>query len=293
VRWGRRPAAPARLVEALRHLDATGARAGEVPVACRDPIFVLAAGWRSGSTLVQRLIVSDPTVLVWGEPFGDHAPIRRLAGMLEPFADADAHAEHAIERRGGDLSGQWIANLNPGVAALRRAHLAWFEGLFAEPAHSRGYRRWGGKWVRLDAGHAHYLRWLYPECRLVFLVRHPLDAWRSYRAQGSDWYLERPDRQVRTARAFLAHWARLAASFAAEHEELGALLLRYEDLVGDGGAAKELADHVGCRIDPDVLRARIGASGGRRRDPRAARWLCAMRYREVMSSLGYRVSRRP
>lgn len=284
----RAPAAYARLVAALRHLDASGARSGTAPVVCSAPIFVLAAGWRSGSTLVQRMLVSNPDTLVWGEPFGDHVQVWRMAQMLEPFAGADTHAAYAIERFRGDLSGQWIANLNPGAAALRRAHQEWFETLFAKPARSRGYRRWGSKWVRLDAGHAHYLRWLYPECRLVFVVRHPLDAWRSYRAQGGGWYLERTRPPVSRLAAFLRHWARLAGSFVAEHERLGALLLRYEDLIEDAGTTKALADHVDCRIDAGVLRARVGGSDAARAVSRAARVWCALRCGTVMESLGYR-----
>ena len=33
-----------------------------------EPIFLLSAGWRSGSTLLQRLIMSDSNVLIWGNP---------------------------------------------------------------------------------------------------------------------------------------------------------------------------------------------------------------------------------
>ncbi len=32
------------------------------------PIFILSAGWRSGSTLIQRLIMSKERILIWGEP---------------------------------------------------------------------------------------------------------------------------------------------------------------------------------------------------------------------------------
>src|SRR5258708_2685540 len=35
------------------------------------PIFLLATGWRSGSTLLQRIVSTDPNVLLWGEPLGE------------------------------------------------------------------------------------------------------------------------------------------------------------------------------------------------------------------------------
>ena len=33
-----------------------------------EPVFLFSAGWRSGSTLLQRLIMSDASIFVWGEP---------------------------------------------------------------------------------------------------------------------------------------------------------------------------------------------------------------------------------
>jgi hypothetical protein len=52
------------------------------------------------------LIASDGQTLVWGEPFGDHLPIHRLAQMLDPFADPDHRSHNAIGHFGGNLSGQ-------------------------------------------------------------------------------------------------------------------------------------------------------------------------------------------
>src|SRR5262245_48832244 len=50
------------------------------------PIFILSAGWRSGSTLVQRCVMSGGEAMIWGEPYGPFGlfdaladPIRRLA----------------------------------------------------------------------------------------------------------------------------------------------------------------------------------------------------------------------
>jgi hypothetical protein len=285
VRARRPPLPGAGLAEAIRRIG-QHAEEGASAVFCADPVFVLSAGWRCGSTLLQRLITSDGQTLVWGEPFGDHVPVHRLAQMLEPFATQDLHSPHSIEHQAGDLSRQWIANLNPGLAALRRAHLAWFEELFGSPAKSRGFRRWGCKWVRLGAEHAHYLRWLYPRCRILFLVRHPLDAWRSYRAQGGNWYLARPHARLEGAAAFLRHWARLSDSFLTEREGLGALLVRYEDLV-DGSGTKAVAEALGSRIDEDVLAARVGASERRAAIGVGARLLCATRHRALLARLGY------
>lgn len=161
----------------------------------------MSAGWRSGSTLVQRLLCSDPNTLIWGEPFGEAVPVPRLAAMIEAFVKkapnraADAYDE-VTRNATAPLCDLWIPNLNPGFAALRRAHRAFFDTLLMAPARARGYRRWGAKWVRLSAHHARYLKWLYPRAKFVFLVRDPLDAWRSYK--GRRWYTVNPIAASRT-----------------------------------------------------------------------------------------------
>lgn len=278
------------LAAAVRRLEeqAGDAAAPDPEPLCPDPVFLLSAGWRSGSTLLQRLIMSDRRSLIWGEPFGDHLPITRLAQMIEPFAQPSAHPRHALARFEGDLTRGWIANLNPGVAALRRAHRAWWETLFAAPARERGYARWGCKWVRLSAHHGHYLRWLYPACRLVFLVRHPLHALRSYQGQGETWYLARPDLPVRSPREFLAHWGALADSFLSQREDLGALLLRYEDVLAGRQSLQRLSRHLGSDLDERLLATSVGASTGAAEGrlpafPRLQQW----RLRRTLERLGY------
>ena len=50
-----------------------------------EPIFLLSAGWRSGSTLLQRLIMSDPRVLIWGEPYDECGMVQAMAGTMTAF----------------------------------------------------------------------------------------------------------------------------------------------------------------------------------------------------------------
>src|ERR1035441_2538903 len=47
-----------------------------------SPIFLLATGWRAASTLMHRILVTDPSVLLWGEPLGEMALVSEIAGML-------------------------------------------------------------------------------------------------------------------------------------------------------------------------------------------------------------------
>ena len=255
------------------------------PPWCESPVFLLSAGWRCGSTLLQRLICSDSRILMWGEPFGDLVPVHRLAQSVAFFQPDDPHARYSIERHEGELSGTWIANLNPGFLRLRLAHRAFFEELFAAGAAERGYERWGCKWTRLTARHAYYLRWLYPKARFVFLVRHPLDAYRSY--YGKRWFLMRPSQAVARPEEFFRHWKAVAGSFLQEQKELGALLVRYEDLVADAGLVDRIAGRLDLELDRSVLGTKVGSS--RAKQPVRAWWklLCAWQAGEVCRRLGY------
>lgn len=125
-----------------------------------------------------------------------------------------------------------MANLYPDVATLLNAHRAYFNRLFEEPALQSGATRWGLKEVRLSADDAHYLKLLYPNCKLLFLVRNPYDAYRSWAARRNaswKWYYRWPDQPV-TAKLFGQIWKETAESFVQQAEQLDALLVRYEDL---------------------------------------------------------------
>ena len=224
------------------------------------PIFLFSAGWRAGSTLLQRLIMSDPRVLLWGEPYDECGVIQALATTVKAFRSgwppADYYYNGAKPR-----TGDWVANLFPAAASLRAGYRAFFEATFAEPARRMGMPRWGIKEVRLAAEHAHYLRWLYPQAKFVFLYRNPLDAYRSYCGHGRDWYDVWPDRPVFTPQAFGRHWRRLCQGFLEAEKPLGALVVRYEDLVAGGGELlQRIEQHLDVRLDRSILGQKVGSS---------------------------------
>ncbi len=276
-----------------------------------SPVFVLAAGWRSGSTLLQRLLM--PECFVWGEPYGHSCMLQNLAdplrcitddwpephffyerkvavtlrrdepatpdaaspldsarqdviesngsgGELEPVADGclrgDGDAVRLIttERDGyvaerDGLSERFVANLYPSVVTLLDAHRAYFDTLFAKPAREAGTDRWGFKEVRLSADYAHYLKLLYPNCKLLFLIRNPYDAYRSWAARrntGWKWFYRWPDQPL-TARLFGKLWTELAGSFIEQADALGALVVRYEDL--KDGRYEPIESYLGFKLN--------------------------------------------
>jgi glycosyltransferase involved in cell wall biosynthesis len=225
-----------------------------------DPVFVLAAGWRSGSTMLQRLIVRS--CFLWGEPFGHAWMIDSLADHLRCFTDRWPEDHHFYKGEDAEaLSRRFIANLYPSVEDLLRAHQAYIARLFAEPARRAGATRWGLKETRLSVDHAVYLKWLFPRAKFLFLIRNPYDAWRSYAARaakGWKWYNRWPDEPV-TVRSFAAHWRRLVTSFLDDHIKVDGLVVRYEDLAR--GEYAEVERYLGFLLSEDAGRVNPGDGG--------------------------------
>jgi hypothetical protein len=195
-----------------------------------QPIFLLAAGWRSGSTLLQRLVTSSGEALIWGEPYGRAGVVPALVRATTAFQpDWPPLAAIADERPfdGAELRDNWIANFYPEPRSFRAAMRALLDELLMAPAKRRAFARFGFKEVRLSAVDAAWLEWLYPDSRFVFLTRNPWDAWSSMK--GGTWYWRWPDQAVTNATAFARLWTSLSTTFRGWQGENG-LLLRYEDL---------------------------------------------------------------
>ena len=283
------------LSESIEHLRLVAGPVEGEEVLCHNPVFVLTSGWRTGSTLLQRLICSDDSILVWGEPYGDSLPVPKLASTLENFGPDSPYMRYITDALPGELTEEWIANLYPGLQALRSAHLAYFELLFAGEARRLGFPRWGVKWVRLTADHAHYLQWLYPEAQFIFLVRHPLAAYQSYK--GQRWYTIKPHHPVSNVFRFMAHWGCLTQTFLDNTKVAGttdSMLVRYEDLIGEGQAVvRQIGDFLNLSIQTKVLDTKVGTKKHKRTLYPWDYLACQLLAGKACRRLGYRVSHRP
>lgn len=101
-------------------------RWSDLPTSTNDsesPVFILSAGWRSGSTLMQRLLMSSGEIAVWGEPLDDCAIIPRLAFSIAAITPKwPDKAYFSDDTSLSTLANNWIANLTPPISYLRSSH---------------------------------------------------------------------------------------------------------------------------------------------------------------------------
>ena len=235
------------------------------------PLLILAAGQRCGSTLIQRLLSSHPEVLIWGEHAGQLRQLLAVSQRLHEWT-----ADHGqLGRLGYKLAGHqsFMANLTPEAVHVDEAVRAFVETLFARPAADAGRPLWGFKEVRYGLAEATAVRTLFPDCRVVHIVRDPRDVLRSldvWERDGSGW--PRSDTEV-----VVRDWTRVAGSFWSAPVETPSWVLRvrYEDLTVDPTRwHARIAEHCGLdadRLDAKVFDRRIHAAGLRGRTRRDVR----------------------
>ncbi len=202
------------------------------------PIFIFSAGMRSGSTWIQRWMMSSSETVIWGEPYARSFIIQNMAKQIEQFSQDFPKKDFIYRQKFEDISNQWVANLYPDLSFFQQAHRLFFINLFAIPARQKGAKRWGIKEVRLTGDHAVYLQWLFPESKFIFLIRNPYHSYQSYKIFT---YL---DQQQMTTENFGYIWRNLSESYVLYHEKLNAKLLKYEDVVKGNFELKELASYL-------------------------------------------------
>jgi sulfotransferase family protein len=271
IGWVRKEQATYPSVESLRqglaalHSGAVDAVAGEGDT--EAPIFLFSIGWRTGSTLLQRIMVTDPRLLLWGEPLGDMAFLSRIAGMV---SDSLSPRNLELWKKQGSivpssLANSWIANLYPPGDDFRLALRSLCDRWLGQPARELGFSRWGFKEVRLGAAEACLLHWLYPQAKFVILARHPYDCYRSL--ADSLWqnvYFQYPDISIDCAANFARHWNRLAISWSELPAEFPLVQIRYEDLTNGKFDFRKLESWLGIEVRENVaLEVSVGGTATR------------------------------
>lgn len=253
------------------------------------PIFLFASIWRSGSTLLQRLLCSNPDLILWGEPYTDTAILPRMAEASKAILQESwLTPEHFISDNEvmKNLSEYWIANLYPPPQAYQNACRVMVDTLFRYPAEENGFSRFGFKEVRHSVDVAQFLQWVYPDARFVFLVRNPWDCWASYR--GASWYLQYPNILIESIEDFARLWVKNLSSFLKWHDDSG-MLIRYEDLISPNFSLQQLEAH--CQlpnISPDPLQKKVRGVNYKPSDPNSEEaFILADICGELAKSFGY------
>jgi hypothetical protein len=255
------------------------------------PIFLLSTGWRAGSTLLQRILVTDPRLLLWGEPLGEMTIVSTIAETVCNSISArnlqlwkDQHDPSSAE-----LSTSWVANLYPSGSDFRSGLRSLFDHWLREPARERGFARWGFKDVRLGSTEACLLRWLYPNGKFVIITRDPYDSYRSLADSGwGEVYYRYPDVSVDSAAAFARHWNRLAVSWAQLPAGFPSVHIKYEHLIGGKVDFRELERWLGLEIRESVaLKASVGGTAKRAQLSWYERLIISREAAEGMRALGY------
>jgi len=242
-----------QLREALAALDSSDRACEDVDA--ESPIFLLATGWRSGSTLLQRILVTDPGLLLWGEPLGEMAFMSGVAAMLTRLSTFPGLAELSTENEAifSSLATSWIATLYPPGNDFRLGLRALVDQWLGRPARRRGFERWGFKEVRLGATEATLLHWLYPKAKFVLLSRNPYDCYRSLADSGwSHLYYARPEVRVDSAAGLARHWNRIALGWSGLPADFPAFRIKYEDLVGGRVDFRSLESWLGIEIREEI-----------------------------------------
>jgi hypothetical protein len=220
------------------------------------PIFLFSAGWRSGSTLLQRMLTATEAVLIWGEAGG---ALDNFSDAMERYAQMLGHGNkmfrhgpgghgddqfQEFRQSGKDGVHKWVACLNPPMTVFEEAMRALFERVYELPARELGYANWGIKEVQSGLETARFLHRLYPEAKFVFLVRNPVDCLISIKRR--NWLGHHGNAEPLAY--YTRHWARLAGEF--RQAEFG-FRVRYEDLLNSRQVFDDLAAYLDLTLPAD------------------------------------------
>lgn len=217
-----------------RKASRTGASRPRKPLAEGRPVFVLGGGLRTGSTLLQRLLISSGDILIWGEH--DGALVPHLASLLDDMqrwleSRATPLVDLATFRRSGYNA--WIPNMNPPPGHFEDGCRALLARALGDPARALGYPRWGFKEVRYGAAAALFLQKLYPNAAFILLVRDPRECLQSLLSTKWGEEVARKGDPI----TFLRTWARLSEELLEVGSRLNKVaLIRYQEILRNTAA---------------------------------------------------------
>ncbi|WP_186376003.1 sulfotransferase family protein [Hyella patelloides] len=238
------------------------------------PIFILASSWRSGSTLLQRLINSNEQTLIWGEPFANCHLIQNQADSLRSLTETYPQDKWFLSSRKNyekKLDQQVTDNLYPDVSDLVEGYRNLIRTVYKTPAINNGYKRWGLKEVRLTSKHGIYLQWLFPNAQFLLLHRNPYEAYKSIHHHLGKWNLfsKWPTDQISNVFDFAHHWHLLVQGYLEDAQKLGAMVIPYERLYQDNQVIADISHYLNLELNQNVVKQKIGSSYNKHQVPKS------------------------
>jgi hypothetical protein len=231
-------------------------------------VFVLSAGWRSGSTALQRLIISGGSAYIWGEPYPTSRLLPRLQRIAVEVGVIDGQPDRVLH--GGDLSAEtwdsWVATTNPPADAVMAGIRAMLQETYWGPLRETGFTSWGTKEVVATPEQIRLLRQVFPDAHFVCVVRDPTTAYRSFRRFVVSGVTTRPGsstrlRWVKGPVGYAENWVRMARAFRGFEDDPRFHLFRHEDISGDPGFADLLGGLLDMRLSATAWATRVGGIG--------------------------------
>jgi hypothetical protein len=226
---------------------------------------VLSAGWRSGSTALQRLIISSGTAYVWGEPYPTSRLLARLQRIAVEVAIVDGKPNRVLTGvdLSADMSRSWVATTNPPASSVMGGIRAMLQETYWAPLRDTGFTSWGAKEVVATSEQIQLLATVFPEAHFVCVVRDPVAAYRSFRRFVVSGVSTRPGgstrlRWVKGPVGYAENWVRMARAFRGFQEDPRFHLFRHEDIAGDPAFAERLGGLLGMQLSSEAWATRVG-----------------------------------
>ncbi|MEM0926167.1 MAG: sulfotransferase [Planctomycetota bacterium] len=188
-------------------------------------LLIAAPIQRSGTTWLQRYLTAAGDYFIWGE---NHLLIENLRLIHERWPDAGmSHSDmEEVAKDGNKVTSYYFPNLSPDREQVLAAFRRTFRDIYPPPETLKR-RRWGWKEVRYGMPEIRFVRDLFPEIKLLFVVRNPYNAIRSVRRMG--WI---DDAKYYTVDYLAKIWSERTQDMMefAEADDEQSLFVRYEEV---------------------------------------------------------------
>lgn len=227
-----------------------------------DPIIITAPTHRSGTTLLQRLLCSSRSALIYGEQCAHDLEffINLYVFKVQEYTYQNQRFTQVHDAVLDGSVNEWILDLMPNVEGYldALAHSALSGIMFCREEALR-YQRpvWGFKYPGWRPAFIGLLKAVLPRARFIFIQRDLVDCLKSAKSQNMIPSLQE-------TRAFVQAWAEGVACIASLSDDPAVLSLKYNALVSAPAATLErLSEFTGLAdLDATILTHKVNTWKG-------------------------------